>query len=138
MSNKALAWFSTRPFGAPRAVVLRTIKLPLPPQTTVPALVSGLHKDLLAAPIRFNTPFVATVKLLPVTVPFCQLNCPLTVTGAVRLIVPPKKLMVSLTAGTPAGVQLLALNQSLLTDPFQVFSNANSAAVLVIVPELLL
>src|SRR5208282_5917681 len=42
------------------------------------------------------------------------------VTGAVKLIVPLLTLMMSLLAGTPTGVQLVALNQSLETEPFHV------------------
>jgi hypothetical protein len=42
------------------------------------------------------------------------------VTGAVRFIVPLLKTTVSVAAGTLAGVQLFVLNQSLLTEPFQV------------------
>jgi len=48
------------------------------------------------------------------------LKVPPTVTGELKLIVPLLKLIVSVGPGTLAGVQLVGLNQSELTEPFQV------------------
>jgi hypothetical protein len=58
----------------------------------------------------------------PLNVPPDQLNVPPIVTGLGKLMVPLAlvKLMVAVDAGTPAGVQLSAVNQSLETEPFQV------------------
>src|SRR5271165_7063663 len=96
------------------------MKPPLLVMTTVPALVSEFSKNRVAVPLMINNPLVAMVKGFPLKVPPDQLNWPLMVTGALRLIVPFVKLTMSLDAGTPEGVQLVALNQSLLTEPFQV------------------
>jgi len=68
----------------------------------------------------FSTPPLAMVKGRPLKVPPDQLNNPLIVIELVKLIVPLGKLTVSVDAGTPTGVQLLLLNQSLETEPFQV------------------
>ncbi len=56
----------------------------------------------------------------PLNVPADQLNTPLSVTEFVKSIVPLVRLIVSLDVGTPAGVQLPAVNQSLETEPVQV------------------
>jgi hypothetical protein len=54
--------------------------------------------------------------------PAAQLNWPAMVMEVERFIVPVEllTLTISLEAGTPAGVQLVELNQSLLAEPFQV------------------
>jgi hypothetical protein len=70
----------------------------------------------------FITPPLAIVKGLPLKVPENQLNTPLTAIGLLRLmVVPLVKLMVSPEAGTPAGIQLVLLNQSVEIEPFQVW-----------------
>lgn len=56
----------------------------------------------------------------PPNTPADQLNTPPIDTGAVKLIVPLVKLIVSLEAGTPDGLQFPAVNQSLEIEPFQV------------------
>jgi hypothetical protein len=69
----------------------------------------------------FSTPPLARAKGLPLKVPPDQLNTPLIATAFVKLmVVPLAKLMVSVETGTPTGVQLVLLNQSLETEPFQV------------------
>ena len=93
-------------------------KLAGPVIVTVPALVSGLYK--MTFPEMFNTPLLAMVTPMPLNVPPDQLNVPPIITGLNRSIVPVVKLTVSLVAGTPVGVQFPELNQSLLTEPFQV------------------
>lgn len=75
---------------------------------------------MLPLPLTFITPSLAIVKALPLKVPPDQLNWLLIVTGSERLTVPALKMMVSFDAGTPIGVQLVALNQSELIEPFQV------------------
>ena len=67
-------------------------------------------------------PAAEILRELPVNVPPAQLNWPAIVTGAERFIVPAEllTLTVSLVAGTPTGIQLVGLNQSLLVEPFQV------------------
>ena len=86
---------------------------------TVPALVSTLSR--LTLPVMLSIPPLAMVKGLPLKVPAPQLNTPALVTELVKLmVVPLVKLTVSVEAGTPAGIQLVLLNQSLETEPFQV------------------
>ena len=68
----------------------------------------------------FITALLVTVIGLPMKVPPDQFNWPAMVTGAVRLTVPFETVMMSLVAGTPLGLQLLGLNQSLFTEPVQV------------------
>jgi hypothetical protein len=56
----------------------------------------------------------------PLNVPPPQLKMPLIVTELVKSIVPLLvRLIVSLDAGTPTGVQLSAINQFWETEPFQ-------------------
>src|ERR1017187_6236422 len=92
----------------------------VPVQFTVPALVRAFPKVTDPVPLIFNSPLLAMFRELPFRVPPVQLNWPLMMTGAERLIVPLATLTVSFVAGTPAGVQLAGLNQSLLADPFHV------------------
>src|SRR3982074_3262879 len=109
------------------ALLFCTVKVPpLGPQLTVPALVSASAKYSVPLPVTFITPLLAMVKGLPPNDPPDQLNWPSTVTGPVRLIVPLLKLMLSPDAGTPTGVQLFALNQSLLAEPFHVLLAPNA------------
>jgi hypothetical protein len=106
------------------------LKYNTPPDVViVPRLFTVFCINLSLLPLALMTPLVDIVRALPLNVPPLQLNWPLMVTGAVKLMVPLLKLMVSLVAGTPIGVQLLELNQSELTDPFQVlvdWAEANS------------
>lgn len=88
-------------------------------QLIVPALVNGAVRLTELDPIRLRIALVAMVRELPLMVPPDQLNWPLKLTGAERLIVPPEKLTVSPAVGTPVGVQLLGLYQSLLAAPVQ-------------------
>src|SRR5579883_676712 len=88
-------------------------------QLIVPELVSAPSKLTPPAASKLSTPLAAMVRPLPCIVPPAQLNWPEIITGAVRLIVPLVKLIVSLAAGTPLGHQLFGLNQSLLAEPFQ-------------------
>src|SRR5208282_1057362 len=93
-------------------------RLPVPVIVTVPMLVSTFCKMTL--PVMFSTPPFSMVKGSPLKVPPDQLNDPPIVTELVKFIVPLVKLMVSVDAGTPAGIQLVGLNQSVDTEPFQV------------------
>src|SRR5882724_4550388 len=68
----------------------------------------------------FRTALLAMVRELPASVPPVQLNCAPMTTVAVRLMEPLPTLTVSFEAGTPAGVQLVGLNQSPLAEPVQV------------------
>src|SRR3954470_21270163 len=99
MSKSAPARFSTSPVTGVQ-VLLRTMNAPLPPHTTVPALVSGPYRDLAAAPPRLSNPVLATINGPEIT-PAFQLSTPLTVLLPLRVepfnvrlvIVPPWKLV---------------------------------------------
>src|SRR5579862_1657719 len=69
---------------------------------------------------QFNVPEVPIVKGFPLRSPPDQLNWPLMVTGAERLMLALVMLTVSAAAGTPMGLQLPGSNQSELTAPVQV------------------
>src|SRR5579863_2982216 len=92
--------------------------LPFPVIVTVPALVSAFSK--VVVPAMFSTAPPAMVTGAPAREPPDQLNTAPIVMGLVKLIAPLVKLMASVDPGTPAGVQLFAVNQSLDTEPFQV------------------
>src|ERR1017187_5222566 len=94
--------------------------LTVPVQFTGPVLVRAFPKAPDRAPPIANNPLLDMFRELPLRVPPVQLNWPLMITGAVRLMVPLLTLTVSLDPGAPAGFQLPALNQSLLAEPVQV------------------
>src|SRR5579859_6326386 len=99
-------------------MLLYRVKLPAPVIVTVPALVSTFCKMTL--PVMFSAPPLAIARESPLKEPPDQLNDPVISTGCVKAIDPLVKLMLSVDPGTPTGVQLLGVNQSVEVEPFQV------------------
>jgi hypothetical protein len=92
----------------------------VPVQSTEPEFVSGVDKYTVEEPLMLNAAVLAIVSPAPVRLPPDQLNWPPTVTGLEKLMVPLLKLTVSLSPGTPAGLQFVPLNQSDEAAPVQV------------------